>query len=42
LGVERDLSFKPTALAIIRKFKWKMFIFKMKLKKVSKIELIKG
>jgi hypothetical protein len=24
-------------LAIIRKFKWKMFIFKMKLKKVSRL-----
>ena len=42
LGVERDLSFNPTALEIIRKSTWKMFIFKMKLKKFSKIGLIKG
>ena len=36
LGVERDISFKPTALEIIRKSKWKTSTFKMKLKKVSK------
>ena len=36
LGVERDITFKPTALEIIRKSKWKMFIFKMKPKTTSK------
>ena len=30
LRVERDISFKPTALEIIRKSKWKIFILKMK------------